>query len=259
MVQYCTTTILNRRWEYSTFTSNNCHTILQTTTYIRIRVPRTIHPQPTNQPTNQPTQSFHHLLSHRFELLKTGDLQQLYLTTRTFPDTGEPSNPTVIPTFDDLRHNQAAQFAADQDNLHTAFNRIKSVTPKVTLTPHYLHILRKLYPPRLPFHPPDIHNTRSQHITPATAQSLTDLQLLQTLQKQKRGTAPGPFADSIDLFRDYATHKTHQHQTQYPYLSSLTLLLNSFLHNQVPDDIRSTFAAQYVIALHKDPQNLDKI
>jgi hypothetical protein len=40
---------------------------------------------------------------------------------------------------------------------------------------------------------------------------------------------------------------------------SLTRLLNFFIHNQVPDDIRSTFAAQYVIALHKDPQNLDKI
>jgi hypothetical protein len=176
------------------------------------------HPLPTNQLTNQPTtnwppQPFHHLLSHRFKLLKTGDLQQLYLTTRTSHHTGRPSSPILIPTFDDLGHNREAQFATNQDNLHTAFNRIKSVTPKVTLTPHYLHILCKLYQPRLPFHPPDLCNTQSQHITPATAQSLTYLQLLHTLQKQKRGTTPGPFADSIDLFCDYATHKTHQHQT----------------------------------------------
>jgi hypothetical protein len=66
-------------------------------------------------------QSFHHLLSHRFELLKTGDIQNLYLATRTLDDISHTTL-TKIPTFDNLGHNRAAQVAADQDNLHTAYN-----------------------------------------------------------------------------------------------------------------------------------------
>jgi hypothetical protein len=209
--------------------------------------------------SNQPSQSFHHLLSHQFELLKTGNFQDLYNATHNVQHPTTETPPQSIPLFDDLKHNRAAQFAADQDNLHTAFNRIKSVTPKVTLTPrNYLSLLRKLYPPRLSYQLHS-HNTRSHRPPPTTETTLTKKLLLKTLQKQKRGTAPGPFADSIDLFRDYATHKTHQHQTQFPYLSEFTTLLNHFLNNRIPPAIRSTFAAQYVIALHKDPQNLTKI
>jgi hypothetical protein len=205
---------------------------------------------------NQSQQSFHQLLLHRHALLKAGNLQQLYMDTRT-PLHQSPKTP--IPIFNDMQHNHAAQFAADQDNLHSAYHRIKSITPKVTLAPHYLTILQSLYPPQRQYHPPTQRNTRSQTTPVTSATPLTDAQLLKTLHKQKRGTAPGPFADSVDLFRDYATHQTHRHQLSYPYLFALTSLLNSFLHNNIPPDIQPTFAAQYVIALHKDQHNLDKI
>jgi hypothetical protein len=105
---------------------------------------------------NQSQQSFHQLLLHRHALLKASNIQQLYLDTRT-PLHKPPKTP--IPIFNDMQHNHAAQFAADQDNLHSAYYRIKSVTPKVTLTPHYLAILRSLYPPRRQYHPTTQHNT----------------------------------------------------------------------------------------------------
>jgi hypothetical protein len=165
-------------------------------------------------PTNSKTQSYHQLLLHRHELLKTGRIQELYLCTRpqqptqlvrtTTSDDPEPT----IPTFNDLQHNRAAQFAANQDNLHSAYNRIKSVTPQVTLNPHYLSILQKLYPPKLHYQPthPDStqYTTRSRTADLSTKDmpQLTQEHLLKTFRKQKRGTAPGPFADSIDLFRD---------------------------------------------------------
>jgi hypothetical protein len=79
------------------------------------------------------------------------------------------------------------------------------------------------------------------------------------MSKQKRGTAPGPFTDSIDLFRDFATYTTHPTQTSYPYLPMFTELINALAHNQIPTNTKTAFAAQYVIALHKDPNNLNKI
>jgi hypothetical protein len=83
--------------------------------------------------SDQSQQSFHQLLLYRHALLKAGNIDQLYLDTRA-PLHKLPK--TSIPIFNDMQHNHAAQFAADQDNLHTAYHRIKSITPKVTLTPH---------------------------------------------------------------------------------------------------------------------------
>lgn len=220
------------------------------------------------EPKTPSKQSYHNLLLYRHELLKTGRIQELYNSTRQplHLHTNNDDTPTLEnppPIFNDLQHNRAAQFAADQDNLHSAYNRIKSVTPKATLTPHYLSILKTLYPPRLAFQPPpepNNHVTRSRTADPnITTLQLTPDHLLTTFRKQKRGTAPGPFADSIDLIRDYATHTTHRHQHQFPYLHSITTLINHFLSNRTPPDIQSTYAAQYVIALHKDQTNLNKI
>jgi hypothetical protein len=200
--------------------------------------------------------SYSQLLQQRHTLFKHGTIQQLYFQTRS---TKPPSKPTpIIPTFDDLQQNRTAQIAADNDNLQTAFNRIKSVTPQVSLTPHYLSILQKLYPPRISYDRPQ-HDTRQTKKPLAPLPPITPKQILKTMSKQKRGTAPGPFADSIDLFRDFATYTTHRTQTSYPYLPLFTELINTLANNNIPTDTKTVFAAQYVIALHKDPNNLSKI
>jgi hypothetical protein len=52
---------------------------------------------------------------------------------------------------------------------------------------------------------------------------------------------------------------THRSQTTYPHLGAFTQLINFFLANTAPKEIQHSFAAQYVIALHKDQHNLAKI
>lgn len=208
-----------------------------------------------NNSQNTQKISYGQLLQQRHTLFRQGDLQSLYEQTRQSVDTPITQQHT-IPLFDDLQHSRAAQHAADNDNLQTAFNRIKSVTPQVALSPHYLSLLRKLYPPQTPF---PVTTTRTTNRQQTPWQPISSKLILKTLQKQKRGTAPGPFADSIDLFRDFATYTTHRSNLTYPYLESFSTLINSFAANKTPTDIQETFAAQYVIALHKDPKNLDKI
>lgn len=207
-------------------------------------------------PPTSPQQSYSHLLQQRYELLKTGKIEQLYTPTRQPPQHQPTTKP--IPLFDDLQHNRSAQLAADQDNLHTAYQRVKSITPKVSLTPHNVTNLRTLYPPAIPY-ATDGHHTRSHTHTYPPPITADTKQMLKTLQKLKRGTAPGPFADSTDLLCDYATFTTHRSQTTYPHLAAFTQLLNYFITNTTPTTIQESFAAQYVIALHKDPHNLSKI
>jgi hypothetical protein len=61
--------------------------------------------------SNQPSQSFHHLLSHRFELLKTGNFQDLYNATRITqhsttetPPQKSHLNHTTFPFSDNSTH-----------------------------------------------------------------------------------------------------------------------------------------------------------
>jgi hypothetical protein len=206
-----------------------------------------------NKATTTPSISYSQLLKQRHTLLRQGTLQQLYDGTRS-PTSGTLQPSTSLPIFDDLQQNKAAQYAADNDNLQTAFNRIKSTTPQVALSPHYLNILKRHYPPQTHYNAINTRYTQQPH-----SHQITEKQIIKTLQKQKRGTAPGPFADSIDLFRDFATYTSHRSNITHPYLEAFTTLINALASNNIPKDTQPAFAAQYVIALHKDPTNLDKI
>jgi hypothetical protein len=84
--------------------------------------------------------------------------------------------------------------------------------------------------------------------------------LLKTLRHLKRGTATGPFSTSTDLFKDYGLYSIqHDAQTVFPYLDNFHQLITNNAHNRIPSATKPYFAAQYVVALHKDPQNLNKI
>jgi hypothetical protein len=170
------------------------------------------------------------------------------------------------PTFNDLRYNRYAQQCADLDNLHTAYSRITSITPTVTLTPHFLLILKKLYPPAIHFLPPsgsiNPHNTRykARVHTNRPAPEITPTLVLKTVRHLKCGTASGPFATSIDVFKDYALFtSTKATQVHHPYLKTFTALLSLIAQNNIPPAVKPFIATQYVVALHKDPSNLDKI
>jgi hypothetical protein len=131
----------------------------------------------------------------------------------------------------------------------------------VTLTPHYLAILKTLYPPPINYTPPThTHNTRNKTTIDIPKPDIPQTILLKTLRHLKRGTSTGPFSTSIDLFKDYALYSTqHEAQTTFPYLDSFHELITTIAHNKIPSAVKPYLAAQYVVALHKDPQNLDKI
>jgi hypothetical protein len=131
----------------------------------------------------------------------------------------------------------------------------------VTLTPRYLNILKALYPPPIQFSvPTHSHNTRKKTTVDTPRPNISKDSLIKTLRHLKRGTATGPFATSIDLYKDYALFSIqHDTQTSFPYLDTFHELVTLITHNNIPANVKQYFAAQYVVALHKDPNALDKI
>jgi hypothetical protein len=78
----------------------------------------------------------------------------------------------------------------------------------------------------------------------------------------RKGTASGPFADSIDVWRAFALHTqkhTHTDNLYHPYFPAFTDLLRLILQNQLPPSIHNTFSANYFVAFHKDPTELTRI
>jgi hypothetical protein len=78
----------------------------------------------------------------------------------------------------------------------------------------------------------------------------------------RKGTASGPFADSIDVWRAFALHAqkhTHTDNLYHPYFTAFTNLLRLILQNHLPTSIHNTFSANYFVAFHKDPKDLTRI
>jgi hypothetical protein len=106
----------------------------------------TLAPLPVNTKAKP---SYSNLLKTRLTLFRCGKIQELYQASR--PSDLTPLPTPTIPVFDDTSYHHAAQQSADQDNLHTAYARLTSTAPNVTLTKHYLAILKALYPSPITF------------------------------------------------------------------------------------------------------------
>lgn len=167
----------------------------------------------------------------------------------------------TYPTLD-----TAAQFAADQDNYCSAFARTKTALPLATLTKEALQNIKKLYPDRLPPHIDPRQQTRL-HSTPPTF-DLSDEATVAALRRVKKATAAGPYADPVDLARGHALHAPQTDPTKHTegkdmsrfvYLPTFKRLLRILLAGDLPPTITEAFAAQYFFALHKDPNDPDKL
>jgi hypothetical protein len=117
--------------------------------------------------------------------------------------------------------------------------------------PHKKH----LFPPQLLNCMPQ-NNSQATMPTPATRgqhqassktnpfRRTTNNNVLAMLRKTKRGTAPGPFCNPINLLRDYATFMPHATRTEadtrstnstsYPHLDNFTTLLQIILDGETP-------------------------
>ena len=213
--------------------------------------------------------TYHNALKARIAKLKQGNLIALYQSIwhpQTQPRTSHNQrtnkhkhhSPTTTPTKPTpATMAPYAQDAADIGNLRAATNRLTAAMPVATLTTHRINIVTNtLYPKRLD--PP--RQTRQQQYIPQHQTSLTDHDLEHALHKLSQGTAPGPYADSIDCIRAMGLHRSTSHpQSNRPYFQTIKDVFDLILNNNVPTTVRPLIASIHFFALHKDFNNLDKL
>jgi hypothetical protein len=237
------------------------------------------------------TQSIATLLPIRIAKLNQGRIRELYDEAFAFPTP--PTDQQTLhlvtddeePSFDNAtQFCPEAQAAANSDNFHTAYQRILSTLPVAKLHPPVIERIKQtLFPPRLlnytppnstPATEPPAPDTRAKRRKLSKANQfrrITSDDTITTLRKTKRGTAPGPFCDPIDSLRDYAmfcpnTTKSNSDDdspksssSTYPYIDNFTALLQLALDGDIPQECHPTFSCNYFLALHKDPDDHDKI
>ena len=204
------------------------------------------------------------LLQRRIALFKRGNIKQLYL------EAFEPDDsPQTTPKYTDKTHEldfdtttfcPSAQLAANEDNMHTAFQRVRSSLPVAKLNDDLLQHVKKLYPNKAPQqHASHKPNTR-QRQRPTPVQTSTQT-CIQTLQRLKRATAPGPFATSIDIIKSYGLHgqQTDSNNIERPFIETFRTLINHIIGARLPPETQQAFSSFYFVALHKDPDNLTKL
>ena len=216
----------------------------------------------------------HQALRARITNFKRGNIIELINNTWTSPTTPAPPTPTSTPphptdnkaTSTDNKTILRASLAAELDNFHTAYTCLTATLPVATLTdPVIQRVQQKLFPDRIPPPPPiptpsDQPRRSQRHPLTAPPLLLDHNQTAAVLHKLKRGTAPGPFASTIDSIAAYGLHQsTSNTKSPRPYLKPLTQLLNLLLQGQVPASIQPHLTANYFLALHKDQSNLTKL
>jgi hypothetical protein len=78
------------------------------------------------------------------------------------------------------------------------------------------------------------------------------------LLKLCKGNALGPFSASIDLLKTYGMYM-QQGSSNYHFLPKLTALLTILINTDIPAPLKPYFSSQYILTLHKDPDDLNKL
>ena len=185
------------------------------------------------------------VVKHRLRLFRAGGIQELC-------EKAQARTPTPAQAKTQTRA-EAAQMAADVDNYHTAYARLTSSMPVASITPDVKQLCQKLYPPPTTY----VRRHHPQHQYDQTLEIDTPT-FLRAIQKLKRGTAAGPYGDLTETLKAYATHQPTDSE-EYPYLETFILFLQLILNNQVPAPVAGHFAANYFMALHKDPDDPTKL
>jgi len=156
-------------------------------------------------PSQLESRNYQKLIRQRLTLFRHGRFDELHRTAMLYRAT---------PNYDKPTNSQRAQQiiqAANIDDWRKASKLLKEPAPAMPYTTSNLPKVQRLHPPQTPY--------RSQLNIPRPTQSfhkdifnsstdifrkrLTDPTLiLQSLRKLNKGTAAGPFADSIDFLQD---------------------------------------------------------
>ena len=220
--------------------------------------------------------SYSDALKSRLALFKTGRIQELFSATwhpqplpakhhtqaRKKDKQARKRQQWAAQTTDEppAAAIRAAQQAADLGNYSLAYQRLTAHMPTATLTPERIERVKQtLFPPRRD--PPT--NTRHRKGTKPTAAPTLQLQddtFEAALHQMTRGTASGPFATCTDAVTAMALHRTTASaDATRPYFHTIKTITEHIITGQVPQAAQQTLSSNFFLALHKDPNNLEKL
>jgi hypothetical protein len=79
-------------------------------------------------------------------------------------------------------------------------------------------------------------------------------------QQTKPGTAAGPLADFPQVLKDFALYQPEGTNTKYyPHLGPFSAVAQLLLNAQLPPDTHQFVSSNWFMALHKDPDNPNKL
>jgi len=215
-------------------------------------------------PSQLESRNYQKLIRQRLTLFHHGRFDELHRTAMLYRATPNYNKPT-----DSQRAHQIVQ-AANIDDWRRASNLLKEPAPAMPYTTANLPKVQSLHPPQTSF--------RSQLNIPRPTQSfhkdiyasstdifqkrLTDPTLiLQSLRKLNKGTAAGPFADSIDFLQDVFLRrsKTPNEEEKLDNIQTLCSLYANIFTGNVPKDIKKYLAYNESVSFYKNPPSTENV
>lgn len=201
--------------------------------------------------SNEP-RKYKKLIPLRLQAFRQGRFRQLYENLHAHQPL-PPSSPQMSPSILSPDIIDRTVTAAVRHGDYSAALKRLDPEPRAILNDTYLSILKNL-------HPPALHPSHHNPISPPTDVSIFKLDLLHiTAQRSFRGKAPGFLGDSPDLLLDLM-------KCSLPDNSSITgshllhHLADLFLTGQVPPQAWLLLRDNVLVALHKDfPAHPDKL
>ena len=201
--------------------------------------------------------STNQLIHERLRLLRSGQIQKLYLASNEVVSR-TPSSFAADP----VSKQRSAQIAADNNNFKTANARLTNDTPVARVNDDNIDVLHELHPKSLGLNLP-----RRRRDTRGSANNFKRLiihpsVISKVLSKLKRGKAPGIELDSLDIFvklaDSYRRAKKRGQRTPFDprvLAEFFTILANGEAPPQIKEIIRTT----YLVALRKDADDPRKL
>ena len=223
-------------------------------------------PHPKKHANDKNGTTINQLINRRLRLFRSGQIQQLYEESNQI-ESLTPSEYAERP----VSKQRSAQIAADNDNFKSAAARLTKDTPVLPITDNNIGILFGLHPAsyalklvsyvtngrigtRSSTKSPNVRNHRHFAIAPKN--------ILTILRRLRRGKAPGPELDSLDIFIKLAGCYTRAHKRKQKCSIRLETLAEFFTilaNGDVPPRIATILRTTYLVALSKDPTDQSKI
>lgn len=180
------------------------------------------------------------IINHRLDDFQSGLIEQLFHGAFSI----KSRDTTKKPPHDN--GNRAAQIAADEDNYHTAIQRICATNPVATININNINIVEGLYSDPVPNRPfPPYDAPIQTHHLPGD--------ICNTIRHAAKNKGSGINADSIDAF----IHLVRMNDETIN--KNITSLFNIIYQGRIPIQARKFFTDTYLFCLHKDLNNLSKL